>query len=57
MKQLVEEEEIQKDYNEEPKEENSLIKEGKKDEVREKTHIVQDIDQGNEDIEEANLKD
>jgi hypothetical protein len=57
MKQLVEEEEIQKDYNEEPKEENSLIKEGKKDEVREETHIVQDIDQGNEDIEEANLKD
>jgi hypothetical protein len=36
---------------------NSLIKEGNKDELREETHIVQDIDQGNEDIEEADLED
>jgi hypothetical protein len=54
---MVEEEEIQKDNNEEPKEKNSLIKEGNKDELREETHIVQDIDQGNEDIEEADLED
>lgn len=51
------EEEIEKDNNEEPKEGNSLIKEGNKDELKEETHIVQDIDQGNEDIEEADLED
>ena len=54
---MVEEEEIEKDNNEEPREENSLIEEGIKDELNEETHVVQDIDQGNEDIEEADLED
>ena len=54
---MVEEEEIEKDNNEEPKEGKSLVKEGNKDELKEETHIVQDIDQGNEDIEEADLED
>ena len=54
---MVEEEEIEKDNNEEPKEGNSLTKEGNKDELKEETHVVQDIDQGNEDIEEADLED
>jgi hypothetical protein len=54
---MVEEEEIEKDNCEEPKEGNSLIKEGNKDELKEETHIVQDIDQGNDAIEEADLED
>jgi hypothetical protein len=49
---MVEEEEIEKDNNEESKKENSLIEEGIKDELNEEAHVVQDIDQGNEDIEE-----
>jgi hypothetical protein len=54
---MVKEEEIEKDNNEEPKEGYSLIKEGNKDELKEETHVVQDIDQGNEDIQEADLED
>ena len=54
---MVEEEEIEKDNNEEPEEGNSLMKKGNKDELKEETHVVQDIDQGNEDIEEAELED
>ena len=54
---MVEEEEIEKDNNEEPEEGNSLMKKGNKDELKEETHVVQDIDQGNEDIEEADLED
>ena len=50
------EEEIEKDNNEELKDGNSLIKEGNKDESKEETHVVQDKDQGNEDIEEADLE-
>ena len=56
-KAIMVEEEIEKDNNEESKEGNSLIKEGNKDELKEETHIVQDIDQGNEEIEEAVLED
>jgi hypothetical protein len=44
--------EIEKANNKESKEKNSLIEEGIKDELKEETHVVQDIDQGNEDIEE-----
>ena len=54
---IVEEEEIEKANNKESKEENSLIEEGTKDELKEETHVVQDIDQGNEDIEEEDLED
>jgi hypothetical protein len=34
------------------KEETPLIDEGIKDELKEETHVVQDIEQGDEDIEE-----
>jgi hypothetical protein len=44
---IVDEEESNK-----PKEETLLIDEGIKDELNEETRIVQDIEQGNEDIEE-----
>jgi hypothetical protein len=50
---MVEKEEIEKDNNEESKKENSLMEEeGIKDELKEVTHVVQDIDRGNEDTEE-----
>jgi hypothetical protein len=35
-----------------PKEETPLIDEGIKDELKEETRVVQDIEQGDEDIEE-----
>jgi hypothetical protein len=41
---MVEEEEIEKNNNEESKQENSLIEEGIKDELKEETHVVRDID-------------
>jgi hypothetical protein len=48
---IIVEDEIEKANNKESKEKNSLIEEGIKDELKEETHVVQDIDQGNEDIE------
>jgi hypothetical protein len=50
---IVEGEEI----NKESKEENPLTEEGIKDEIKEETHAVQDIEQGDEDIEEDDLED
>jgi hypothetical protein len=44
--------------NNKSKEETPLIDEGLKDELREESRVVQDIEQGDEDIEEEdNLED
>jgi hypothetical protein len=44
--------------NNKSKEETPLIDEGLKDELKEETRVVQDIEQGDEDIEEEdNLED
>ena len=52
---IVEEEE---ENNKESKEETPLIDEGIKDELKEETRVVQDIEQGDENIEEEdNLED
>ena len=37
------------------KEETPLIDEGIKDELKEETHVVQDIEQGDEDIEDEDI--
>jgi hypothetical protein len=44
--------------NSKSKDETPLIEEGTKDELKEETHVVQDIEQDDEDIEEEdNLED
>jgi hypothetical protein len=49
---IVDEEESNKS-----KEKTPLVDEGIKDELKEETHVVQDIEQGDEDVEEEdNLK-
>jgi hypothetical protein len=48
---IVDEEESNK-----PEEETPLLDEGIKDELKEETRVVQDIEQGDEDIEEDNLE-
>ena len=51
---IVDEEE----ENNKPKEETPLVDEGLKDELKEETRVAQDIEQGDEDIEEEdNLGD
>jgi hypothetical protein len=52
---IVEEEE---ENNKESKEETPLRDEGIKDELKEETRVIQDLEQGDEDIEEEdNLQD
>jgi hypothetical protein len=43
--------------NSKSKDETPLIEEGTKDELKEETRVVQDIEQDDEDIEEDNLED
>jgi hypothetical protein len=47
---IVDEEESNK-----PKEETPLVDEGIKDEIKEETRVVQDIEQGDEDIDEEDI--
>ena len=49
---VIVDEEEEEENNKESKEETPLIEEGIKDELREETRVVQDIEQGDEDIEE-----
>jgi hypothetical protein len=42
--------------NNKSKEETPLMDEGIKDELKEETRVVQDIEQGDEDIEEDNIE-
>jgi hypothetical protein len=52
---IVDEEE---ENNKNSKEETPLIDEGIKDELKEETRVVQDIEQGDEDVEEEdNIED
>jgi hypothetical protein len=49
---------VDDEENNKSKEETPLIDEGIKDELKEETRVVQDIEQGDEDIEEEdNLED
>jgi hypothetical protein len=43
---------VDEDESNIPKEETPLVDEGIKDELKEETRVVQDIEQGDEDIEE-----
>ena len=43
---------VDEEENIKPKEETPLEDEGIRDEIKEETHVVQDIEQGDEDIEE-----
>ena len=45
---------VDDEENNKSKDETSLLDEGIKDELKEETRVVQDIEQGDEDIEEEN---